>query len=96
MVDLHYVKDKSVRVGASLQRIEQRCAGSCVRRTGEAGSGSCNQATEPRLTKVFSQSVNVSKSVRFGNIIRNTQSQMKPILAVVTAAIHRYMKSWHR
>ena len=48
---LLYMKDKSVKVVALLQRIVQKGAGSCVRRIVEASSGSCNQATEPKLNE---------------------------------------------
>ena len=70
MVDLLYMKDKSVKVVALLQRIVQKGAGSCVRRTVEASSGSCNQATEPNFNESLLRVSKCLKSVRFG---KNTQ-----------------------
>ena len=52
-VDLYYMQDMSVKLGALLQSIEERWPGSYVRRTVEVDSGSCNQATEPAFDEGF-------------------------------------------
>ena len=94
-MDLLYMKDKSVKVVALLQRIVQKEAGSCVRRTVEASSGSCNQATEPKFNESLLRVSKCLKECPLGQ--KHTIYDPKnPILAVVTPAIHRYMKSRHR